>query len=247
LLRPELGAAFALLTRLPVVPFLFPVSDAGPAQCVWAYPLVGAVVGGIGAGSYTLLAWAGLPPALSAAWALAVTFLATGALHEDGLADTADGFGGGANPERKLAIMRDSRIGSYGALALLVSTAVRWAAATELGATGRIVPALIAAGALSRGALAIPLLALRPAREDGLAAPLRDAALVRTLLGPALALALAFTLLPSRGAACAVVLTAGVALTFTVLARRQVGGYTGDVLGACAVLVECVVLSGLAA
>lgn len=245
MLKAELGAAFVLLTRLPGSRNLkFP---ADPAQCVWAYPLVGAVVGGIGAGAYCLCVWLHLPPPIAALWTLAVTVLVTGGLHEDGLADTADGFGGGASVPRKLEIMRDSRIGSYGTLALVLSTALRWAALAELASPGRVVPALIAAGALSRGALAVPLLALPPARDDGLAAALRNAARPRTLFGPLLAALLALASLPLPLAVLATALSGAAALAITVLARRQVGGYTGDVLGACAVLVECVVLGQLAA
>ena len=246
MLRAELGAAFMLLSRLPAGR-LTSAPHADPARCVWAYPLVGAVVGGIGAGAYWLCAWMGLPPSMAAIWTVAVLVLVTGGLHEDGLADTADGFGGGSSAARKLEIMRDSRIGSYGALALLLSTALRWAALAELAAPGRVGPALIAAGALSRGALAIPLLALPPARGDGLAASLLHAALHRVLLAPVVAALIALAFLPLWSAVLAAALSGVAAIAATVLARQQIGGYTGDVLGACVVVVECLVLSQLAA
>ena len=97
-----------LLTRLP----LFTTPHVDPAKCVWAYPIVGATVGAITAAAYAAAAWLGLSPMLASGWTLAVAVLLTGALHEDGLADVADGFGGGATAARKLEIMRDSRIGS---------------------------------------------------------------------------------------------------------------------------------------
>jgi adenosylcobinamide-GDP ribazoletransferase len=123
-LLADLLAAFALLTRLPV-----PIRGAAPfGHGVWAFPIVGAVVGTLSAGVYALCYRAGMPPLLSSVWAVTASVLLTGGLQEDGLADTADGFGGGATRARKLEIMRDSRIGSYGALGLMLSLIVRIAA-----------------------------------------------------------------------------------------------------------------------
>jgi adenosylcobinamide-GDP ribazoletransferase len=246
-LRAEIAAAFMLLTRLPVGWIARGGSRPQPARCVWAYPVVGLVVGGIGAGAYLLCHRVGMPAALGAVWTLVVTMLATGALHEDGLADTADGFGGGRSPERKLQIMRDSRIGSYGTLALLLSVAIRGVCIAALAQPGRVAPALIAAGALARGSIGVLLLALPPARPDGLAATLRERDPVRTGLGPAVAVAVAFVLLPGKLAGGAVVASGLAALALGGLARRQIGGYTGDVLGAGAVTAECAVLTLLAA
>ncbi len=248
MLRAELAAAFMLLTRLPVG--WLDGDDGVPpdqARCIWAYPVVGAAVGAIGALAYLLCSRIGMPPALAAVWTLAALLLATGALHEDGLADMADGFGGGSSPERKLEIMRDSRIGSYGALALLLSVAMRAVSIAALVQPSRVAPALVAAGALARGGTGILLLALPPARPDGLAASLRERRPARAALGPALAAAVAVVLLPLGLALDAVAASGFAALALAAVARRQVGGYTGDVLGACAVAVECVVLTLLAA
>ncbi len=165
--RDEFVAALMLLTRLPVGRLARTAPP--PGQAVWAYPVVGAMVGLAGAGVFWAAAAAGLPPTLSALFAVATTMLLTGGLHEDGLADTADGFGGGRDRARKLAIMRDSRIGSYGALALMLSLAVRVAA---LAAMRHPAVAMIVSGALGRGAMVGLLLMLRPARRDGLAASL---------------------------------------------------------------------------
>ena len=84
---------------------------------------------------------AGLSPSVAAALALAAAMLATGCLHEDGLSDVADGFGGGKTRERKLEIMRDSRIGAYGAAALVMSVLIRWSALADLGSAGFAVSA----------------------------------------------------------------------------------------------------------
>ncbi len=233
----ELATAFALLTRLPVGRF----ASAEPARAVWAYPLAGGVVGAIGAAVMAMARAAGMPPALAAIWALAALLLATGALHEDGLADTADAFGGGRDRARKLEIMRDSRIGSFGALALLVTTALRIAAVAALP-SGVV---LIATGALGRAALLLPLAMLPAARADGLGASLRRVQAGRIALGAALGGGAAFAVLAPGPAVLACLSAALVGGAMTWLARRQIGGYTGDVLGATSVLAECVVLSVL--
>jgi len=237
----ELAAAFMLLTRLPVGRRAgSPPPD--PARCVWAYPVVGAAVGAIAGGVYALLHRAGAPPWVAACWTVAASVLVTGALHEDGLADMADGFGGGSTVARKLEIMRDSRVGSYGVLALVFAVGVRVSAVATLAAPSLVATALIAAGALSRGALVIPILLLAPAREDGLASGLRHREPGRALLGLMLGIVIAALLLRPA----AVVASLAAAFGTAALARAQIGGYTGDVLGACAVVVECVALSVLA-
>lgn len=242
----ELVAAAMLLTRLPLWR-LAPGPPPGPARCIWAYPVVGAVVGGIGAGTYFASAVIGLPPALSALWTLVAMMCVTGALHEDGLADTADGFGGGRSRERKLEIMRDSRIGTYGALAVMMAVAIRGAGIAALARPLPVAAALVAAGALGRGGILVMLLVLRPARPDGLGATLREHRPARLAAGLALALAAALALLPGRAALDAVSLSLLTSLGIAALARRQVGGYSGDVLGAGAIAAECAVLTVLAA
>ena len=231
----EFIGALMLLTRLPVARW----SGSAPmAACIWAYPVVGGLVGGTGA-AVLLLAWAlTLPPVIAAIAAIIATILLTGALHEDGLADTADGFGGGATIARKLEIMRDSRIGSYGALALILSVSVRIAA---LATARHPALAIILAGVLGRGAMLVLLAQMRPARADGLAASLAGPASVRMTVGLVIAAA-ASVLAP-------ITLVAAGASVFAVLwiARRQVGGYTGDVLGAAEQGVECAVMAAMAA
>ena len=231
----ELVSAATLLTRLPVGRLA--ATHAPPGRCVWAYPLVGGLVGAVGAAVLWLGMRLGMPQAVAAPWALAATVLVTGGLHEDGLADTADGFGGGRTAERKLAIMRDSRIGSFGALAVGFSLAMRL---VPLAITPRPVLALLLAGVLGRGGILLPLLLLPSVRPDGLGASLAESGTAPILAGLALAAAAA-VLGPGAGVAA---LAAGLALT--ALARRQVGGYTGDVLGAVEQVAECAALSTLA-
>src|SRR5579863_6360536 len=112
----ELKASIAFCTRLPL-PQASPLGAGAVTKAAWAFPIAGLVVGIAGAAVYALAHKFGLPSWPAAALAVAATMLITGCLHEDGLADTADGFGGGATREQKLGIMRDSHIGVYGVAA----------------------------------------------------------------------------------------------------------------------------------
>jgi adenosylcobinamide-GDP ribazoletransferase len=239
----DLSTAFMLLTRLPVARFAQPGGPDHLARCVWAFPIVGLVINGLGGLVYWLAYRFGMPPLLAAAWAMAAMMIATGGLHEDGLADTADGFGGGATPARKLEIMRDSRIGSYGALALLMSVIVRAAAIAALYQPATVVPALILAGMLGRSGILLMILTIRPARVDGMGAAMHTSQTGSALLGMVFGVAASLLLAPLQPAIAAILLGCGAALTVAKFAHRQIGGYTGDVLGAGEVIAECVVLT----
>jgi adenosylcobinamide-GDP ribazoletransferase len=240
----DLLAAIQLLTRLPVGWIRTPEGPPDLARVAWAYPLVGAAVGAVGGLVYAIAAGIGCPPALAAIWSLAALVLVTGAFHEDGLADMADGLGG-ATRERKLEIMRDSRTGSYGVIALLLSLGLRGTAIALLADSGAVVTALIIAGALGRGAIIALLLLLDPARSDGLAAQGGRPHPQAATAGLAFALLTTIVLAPA-GAAFAALVAAGIGggLVYAV-ARRQLGGHTGDVLGAGAQVAECLVLTAL--
>ncbi|MFT7596440.1 MAG: adenosylcobinamide-GDP ribazoletransferase, partial [Paracoccaceae bacterium] len=127
----DVAVAFVLLTRLPL-PTLPDHAFARQAHAAWAFPLVGLVVallaGGMGWAALRL----GLPASIAAGLVLGAQIMLTGAMHEDGLADTADGLWGGFNADRRLEIMKDSAIGTYGVLALILSLGLRWAALTLL-------------------------------------------------------------------------------------------------------------------
>ncbi len=241
-LAADLAAGLGLLTRLPVgwlVPRGMPYRLG---RACWTYPLAGLLAGGAMALVRLAAGRFGLPPLLGAAWAVGAGVLLTGALHEDGLADTADGLGGGTTRERRLEIMRDSRIGSYGALALVLALGIRILAVGSLPA-GHAAAALLASGALSRGAM-LPLLGLLPpARADGLGRSVGRPPGTALWLGLTLAAGLTALLLPTARALTAIVFGLAISLGSVVLARRRLGGHTGDVLGACCVVTECVLLS----
>lgn len=243
----DLRDAFQLLTRLPLGWIGEPEQPPDLKRLVWAYPVVGAVVGAIGGLAYWIAAAIGCPPVLAALWSLAVLVLVTGAFHEDGLADMADGFGGGATRERKLEIMRDSRTGSYGVIAVVLALGLRAAAIALIAEPGAVAAALVVTGAASRGAIVGLLLLLPPARADGLAAagggPYPPAAAAGLVLAGLATIVLA----PAGAILVALVAAAAGCLAVAALARRQIGGYSGDVLGATAQVAECLVLTALAA
>jgi adenosylcobinamide-GDP ribazoletransferase len=224
----DILACIGFYTRLPLSA---EVSSFAAAQ--WAASLAGAVVGFLSGGALLAALWAGVPAPAAAAVALGAAMLATGALHEDGLADVADGFGGGRSREEKLLIMRDSRVGSYGVLALIVTALLRWAALTALAVAGgrAALPALVAAHAASRALIPLFMMRVPPARADGL-----SAGIGRVEGGTAFAaLAIGGLFLIVVGPVFALVSAALLALWFWALerlCRRQIGGQTGDVLGA---------------
>jgi adenosylcobinamide-GDP ribazoletransferase len=237
----ELRASIVFLTRLPFAP-VPPESGPAIAQAAWAFPIAGLVVGFIGALVYALAHWAGLPAWPAAALTLAATLAATGCLHEDGLADTADGFGGGKTREQKLAIMRDSRIGAYGVCALALSILLRVGALASLAAPSLVVPAVIAAHAVARASMPAVMLLVHPARSDGLSfaagAPPFGGVIAAAALG---ILILAICLGPAATIAALFLLAIVVGL-MAWLSVSQIDGQTGDVLGAIEQVGEIAIL-----
>jgi adenosylcobinamide-GDP ribazoletransferase len=245
----DVADALRFFTRLRV-------GDPGQAapldlgRIAWAAPVAGAAVGLIGAIILALTALLGLPPLVRAGLATAALVAATGGLHEDGLADVADGFGGGATRAAKLEIMRDSRIGAYGAITLALSLILRVAALAAAldGGFWRAALSLTLVAALSRAAALTPLALLPPARADGAGAaagPLDSNALAAAW-GAALVLALALGLELGLAHALLATLASGAgALAMVALARRAIGGQTGDVAGAAQQCGEIAAWCGL--
>ena len=242
----DLRAGFLFATRIPL-PHAAPVTGADVARASWTLPLVGLVIGIIAAAAYAIAFRTGLPPLIAAALAVTAALLTTGALHEDGLADSCDGLGGGADRERRLEIMRDSRIGTYGACALVLSLLLRIGALAALAVPSEAAWGLIAAHAGARAVLPAFLRLVPPARRDGLAA---DAG--RPSAGGASgALALGMLLLwASLGLGRALVAALLLCVVFgfmRALALRRIGGQTGDTAGALEQIGEIVVLLTAAA
>lgn len=238
----EARLGMMVLTRLPMGEAALQ-SGATIGRAVWIFPLAGALIGAICGGVYALALLVRLSPALGAALALAAGALATGCLHEDGLADFCDGIGGGRDRAAKLEIMRDSRIGTYGATALILSFLLRWSAVVALGAPPHVVTAWIAVGALSRAAMLVPLCFLPPARADGLGVQAASPPTASVIAAVALAIGIAGAAIGWRAVPVGgtILIVAG---AVAIIAQRQLKGFTGDVLGACALASEAI---GLAA
>jgi adenosylcobinamide-GDP ribazoletransferase len=239
-LLTDLAVSITFCTRLPLARFM-PVEGGDLARATWALPVAGALVGTLGALAYWVAVRLAMPPFIAAALALAAGLVATGCLHEDGLADTADGFGG-SSPERKLEIMRDSRLGTYGACALVMSILLRWAALASIADPRAVALALVAAHAAARAPLPAFMVFVPAARMDGLAAaagpPPREAVTAAGILG-ALVLAACF------GPTMAVIALGLLAAAGALMARMSVkafGGHTGDVLGALEQVNEVLIL-----
>ncbi len=239
----DLLAAAAFLTRVPVP---HRASLTNLARAYRAFPALGAAIGAAIGAVYLLLLWIGLPTIGAAALALGAGAMITGALHEDGLADLADGFGGGGDQAARLEVMRDSRLGTYGALALMIAFVAKVGALSALPRS-EVLVAMIATHALARAPLAVLAAVMPYARADGLAASAGRPDSLIALTACVVAAVIALVALPSATAITAAFVTAVAAASLATLAQRQIGGQTGDVLGAVEQVCEVAVLLTLAA
>jgi adenosylcobinamide-GDP ribazoletransferase len=243
----------ASLRFFSILPLPAPTEPAGAAfsDFAWAAPLAGALIGLLAAVALAIAVRLGLPPSLAAVAAVATLVLVCGGLHEDGLADYADGLSAGRSRDERLAIMRDSRIGAFGAIALTLALVARVAAIAALvgGGAGHAAAALILVGAASRLGALVPLTALAPARSDGLGASAGRLAPAAFLAAAAATAAVALVVgLASLGfvrALFAAALAAAAAGGVSLLAQRRLGGQTGDVAGAAEQAAEIAALIGL--
>ena len=234
--------AIRFFTRLPF-PGQRGHSSAALAGALRYFPVAGVVVGAFAALTYALAA-AVWPKTLAVLAAIALAIYLTGALHEDGWCDMVDGFGGGASRERVLEIMRDSSIGSYGALALIVLLFGRFFALLEIDAT-LVAPALVAGHAVSRLCSTWVMATLDYARPLGKASPFTHRLTHAGLALAALPALLPCLLLPRAAALAGLVLAGLATLWLARLYRRRIGGYTGDCLGATQQAAELMFYLGL--
>ena len=238
--------AVQFLTRIPT-PALRDFQPDWISRSARYFPLVGLLVGGGCAAVFwsASLVWSGWLPALLA---IAAGVLITGAFHEDGLADTADGLGGGTTVAKRLTIMKDSRIGTYGALALGLTLAIKAAALATLPA-GLGAWTLVAAHGAGRGASVLAMRAL-PYVGDAKVGKWKpspaDLSLAEVLTAVAVA-GLPLALSPDGVVGLAILIGAILALAVSLIARRLLGGYTGDVLGAIEQVFELGFVLGVAA
>ena len=238
--RRDVWLALGFFTRLPVKSVTGNLGEAAAA-----FPFAGLVVGLIGALVYFVAMEIGLSGLLAALLAVAATGIVTGALHEDGWADVCDALGARGGVAERLETLRDSRLGSYGGLALIFGTSIKVAAIANLGAPELVAGALVAAHTLSRGVLPLIMARMTLARSTGLAAgagrPTQSAA------NWSLVIALLISVIAVAPVAALVALLAALAATWLVgkLAQKKFGGYTGDVLGAVEQVAEMAILINL--
>lgn len=248
----DLARSIGFLSRLPVPGRFFLGHDGSLTRASSMFPLAGLLITLPGAILFSVLLALHVEPFMAAFTTLGLQTLVTGALHEDGLSDTADGIGGGRTRERALEIMRDSRIGSYGASALVLSYGIRAAGLAVLG--GHLGP--IAAGftfaalaAVSRAAMVWHWSLLPPARRDGVAASVgmpEQTAAVTALTGAALIGAL--LIWPAAGFSAFVLVLLFAALAtygLTHYIGSRIGGHTGDTIGAAQQVAEAASLLAL--
>ncbi|MDP2122397.1 MAG: adenosylcobinamide-GDP ribazoletransferase [Hoeflea sp.] len=249
----DIARATGFLSRLPVPSRYFEGHDGSLSRASGMFPAAGVVIALLPGLAMLLLTLLGANPALTALIALAVFIGVTGALHEDGLADSADAFGARRGRDHMLEIMKDSRSGTYGVLALVISLALRATALTILlsvlgGWSAFLV--LLAVAAASRAAISWHWNALPPARQDGVAAsvgaPEESDATRSLFLGGILFLVLAT---PSAGlvpALLALGILAACVSQWTRVVRNKLNGHTGDTLGASQQIAETACLVTLA-
>lgn len=239
----DVARAIVMLSRIPTPHNWTTAEDRPWPYAVWSYPLVGLVTGG----GVWVAAWAGhalnLPSFATGFLAVVVGLMITGGLHADGLADTADGFGGGHTKDRKLDIMKDSHIGAYGVMALICVLGLQAAAYAHMSSSLELsFNMMIGAAVASRAAMVMPILLLRPARDDGLGHSISstpNVALIRAALIGAGALVL---LLPIGKALGALIIVCCLLGAWVWTCHHHIGGYTGDTLGTTQILVETILL-----
>ncbi len=233
----DIPTAISLLTRLPIGG----TAERG-AAAAWAYPLVGVIIAVICAAFIAVMKALGVPPGgMLAAPVLVLAVVLTGALHEDGLADTADGLWGGSDRKRRLEIMKDSQIGVYGVLAIALSLLLRWTLFVGVIITEQYWVAFITAGVLSRAGMVAVMSLLPHARDGGLSKSVGRPG--HLTAGIAVGSALIIALICYGPAAVPAILVAVAAVFICgLIANTKIGGQTGDILGATQQVTEIVVL-----
>lgn len=249
LIQTDLRQACGLLTRLPLPTSATAHIKTGTApRFYWAFPLVGVIIAGLAAAPLLLLTILPIPNFLLAVFILLLAALLTGALHEDGLADLADSLGG-QSPKARLAIMRDSSIGTFGVLALVIIVVVHVGALTVMIGSNML-GGWVAAAAISRAMMVLQAWMHPPARSSGIGNS-SEAGLTAVLGQPSqtvvlvcLALAVLVSFIFAGGLATFLAMLIGLVVSFImgVFTRAHLGGVTGDALGATQQITSAVAM-----
>ena len=239
----DTGVALCLLTRIPLQ--LPEIAFERSKQAVWAYGIVGILWALVVWSTCNIASALDLSNSISALLGLAAGTFLTGAMHEDGLADSVDGLWGGFEKERRLEIMRDSKIGVYGIIALFLTFLLRWQLITHCFDISLTLPSLIVAGSFSRAVLGVIMMYLPFARSDGLAHGVGRPPATPAYFGLTLTVLTAFLVMGLIGlAACLVGSVATWACA--VIAKNKISGQTGDILGATVITTEIAVMVTIA-
>lgn len=244
--------SMSFLSRLPIGPLADRLGVELKTDFdtqAWTFPITGFLIALPAAIALLVSSAIGLNPFIGVGIAMAILTLSTGGLHEDGLADVADGLGGGKTNQAKLEIMRDSTIGSYGALALMFSILLQWAGLVSIAQNSSaltIALAICLISGASRAAMLWPWVKSEPARDGdslskSMGRPTSDQLKISSLIGGGFIILLGIFMLAPINTVIAILLAGVAIIEFTKLCERQLGGHTGDTLGAtqqiCATLL----------
>jgi adenosylcobinamide-GDP ribazoletransferase len=240
----DIAAALGLLSRLPVRIEIDSATARGAASA-WAYPIAGLILGTLACAIGQIALWIGLPNSLAAGLTLAALVIITGAMHEDGLADTVDGLWGGWDKNNRLKIMKDSHTGVYGVLALTLGIGLRWQALTLIIDQNALWPAILTTAMLSRTGL-VPIMAKLPhARKDGLSQSVGRPDTKIALVACGIATIASLILLQYTGL-WLLTMALLTTLACATIAKAKIEGQTGDILGATQQVSEITMLLTLA-
>lgn len=243
-IRADLYCGFSFFFRFPTCRLYHNPMFFSFARALWTWPFVACLLGFIEGGMlYSLHETIQLTSWITAFTGLGFHCLITGGLHEDGLADCADGFGGGKTISQKLDIMKDSRLGTYGVITLFTVLGIQVSSVSFLLQTGRpIIPLMIVTAILSRTAILFPVLVLTPARSNGTAMALRNIPFPSLVIHLGIAISICLSLVPWQDACLYSIMACSTGAIISFITRQQINGYNGDVLGATQTLTATVIL-----
>ena len=229
------------LTRIPAPPWP-KASSYKISECSWGFPIAGVLVALIGGIAFSFCSWLNLPSLVSGLVAIVTMTIATGGLHEDGLADFVDGIFGGETPKKRMEIMSDSRIGVFGTIAIIFSFICRASLITAIEKPLLVLGALTAAAAISRAMLPIIMSFSQPAKTTGIAFEFGKPSLIDWCGGIALAVFIVILSAPAAWLMCLITAVLG-AVIIAWISEKKIQGYTGDSLGASQQISELFALA----
>ena len=241
----DFAAAVMCFTRIPVKWSYFSNKSPNLTQAAWAFPLVGLLIGFLSGLVGDFLIIAGLSIFFSTIIAISISVLLTGAFHEDGLADTADGFGAGGSPEKINKIMHDSGLGTYGTTSLILGFLIRISLVSSLVENGYSLVSILCAGfASGKLAILVSCNLIKQSKFAKIGSIVGEISKKNLILASSIWFFSIFFILPFFGILFGTVLMIIVIAILGRMSKKALGGLTGDVLGAIAFLTELIFLLG---